>query len=103
MLDPLSYLRFALALGVVLALIAGLAWIVRRTALGRAVTGRHGRLGVVDSASLDARRRLVLVRRDGVEHLLLLAPGSEVVIESGITPPTKRATPPGAVLTAEET
>jgi flagellar protein FliO/FliZ len=85
-LDPLYYLRFALALGAVLALIAGLAWVLRRTNLGRAATGQHGRLSVVDSAAIDPRRRLVLIRRDGVEHLLLLGASGELVIETGIRP-----------------
>lgn len=43
-----------------------------------------GRIQVVETRYVDARRRLVLVRRDGVEHLLLLADGRELVIESGI-------------------
>lgn len=94
MLDPLYYLRFALALGVVLALIAGLAWVLRRTSLGRAAIGRSGRIGVVESASVDPRRKLVLIRRDGYEHLLLLGATSELVIETGIRPAPKRPAPP---------
>ena len=40
------------------------------------------RLGVVETLPLDARRRLVLVRRDGVEHLILLGAAGEAVIET---------------------
>jgi flagellar protein FliO/FliZ len=43
-----------------------------------------GLLGVVEASHIDAKRRLVLIRRDGVEHLLLLGPTSETVIETGI-------------------
>jgi flagellar protein FliO/FliZ len=93
-LDPLYYLRFVVALGVVLALIAGLAWVLRRTSLGRAAIGRNGRLSVVESMSLDPRRRLLLVRRDGVEHLLLLGATGELVVEAGIRPTPPRATTP---------
>ncbi len=85
MLEWTTYLRFAIALAVVLALVALLGWALRRTtALGRAAQSGLGRLGVVESTSLDARRRLVLVRRDGTLHLLLLSPTSELVIETGI-------------------
>ena len=42
------------------------------------------RLGVVEQASVDARRRLVLIRRDGVEHLIMTGGPVDVVIETGI-------------------
>lgn len=51
------------------------------------------RLEVVDHASVDSRRKLVLIRRDGVEHLLMTGGPVDVVIETGITPP---AAPPHA-------
>ena len=45
------------------------------------------RLEVVDHASVDSRRKLVLIRRDGVEHLVMTGGPVDVVIETGITPP----------------
>ena len=42
------------------------------------------RLAVVEQAALDGRRRLVLIRRDGVEHLLMTGGPVDVVIETGI-------------------
>jgi hypothetical protein len=39
---------------------------------------------VIDAASVDARRRLVLVQRDNVEHLLLIGGPTDVVIEPNI-------------------
>lgn len=42
------------------------------------------RLDVVEQWSLDARRRLVLVRRDDVEHLIMTGGPVDVVIETGI-------------------
>jgi hypothetical protein len=42
------------------------------------------RLEVIDYASLDSRRKLVLIRRDDVEHLLLTGGPVDVVIETGI-------------------
>jgi len=42
------------------------------------------RLDVVDQASVDGRRRLVLVRRDDVEHLIMTGGPVDVVIETNI-------------------
>ena len=42
------------------------------------------RLAVVDQANVDGRRRLVLVRRDDVEHLIMTGGPVDVVIETGI-------------------
>lgn len=82
-----SYFRFGLALIFVLALIGVLAVAARRFGLGfptPARTGKKGRLSVVEVLSLDAKRRLVLFRRDAKEHLVLLGAAGDVVIESGI-------------------
>ena len=43
-----------------------------------------GRLAVKESLMLDGRRRLVIVARDGAEHLLLLSPQGDVVVETEI-------------------
>lgn len=42
------------------------------------------RLAVVETRMLDARRKLVLVRRDEVEHLLLIGQETQIVVESDI-------------------
>ncbi|MBX6323286.1 MAG: flagellar biosynthetic protein FliO [Rhodospirillaceae bacterium] len=83
------YLRFAAALAFVLALIAVVGWIARRAGLGARLPrggGRQRRMGLVEVLPLDAKRRLVLVRRDGVEHLLLVGPAGDLVVEHGIMP-----------------
>jgi flagellar protein FliO/FliZ len=46
--------------------------------------GRQPRLAVIDTASVDGSRRLVLVARDDVEHLLLIGGPTDVVIEPNI-------------------
>ncbi len=82
-----SYLRFGAALVLVLGLIGIAAWGARRLGLvGRLPVARGGarRLAVVEVTTLDPRRRLALVRRDGVEHLLLLSQAGDVVIERDI-------------------
>jgi flagellar protein FliO/FliZ len=45
------------------------------------------RLGVIEQAAVDSRRRLVLIRRDGVEHLIMTGGPVDVVIETGIQAP----------------
>jgi hypothetical protein len=81
-------LMFFLAFLAVLALIGAAAWLVRRFAGNRLGTnasrGRMPRLAVIDAAAVDGRRRLVLVRRDNVEHLLMIGGPSDIVIEPNI-------------------
>ena len=82
------YFQVALALILVLGLIMAMAWLLRRYGLGdgaRNALGRKKRLTTIESATVDARHRLVLVRRDNVEHLLLIGPGDSFVVEHGIT------------------
>lgn len=43
---------------------------------------RQPRLGVVDAFDLDRQRQLVLVRRDNVEHLIMIGGPNDIVIES---------------------
>ncbi|PWL17907.1 hypothetical protein DKP76_09100 [Falsochrobactrum shanghaiense] len=47
--------------------------------------GRQPRLSVMDAAAVDNRRKLVLIRRDDVEHLLLIGGPTDVVVEQNIT------------------
>lgn len=85
-----TYIRFIVALLFVLALIGLLTWLVRHFGLGGRIGSRNrgkSRIGVVELAPVDAKRRLVLVRRDGREHLILLGASSELLVESGFSPP----------------
>lgn len=83
-----GYLRFVLALVFVLALIGLLAVIARKLGAGFPAgaikSARDRRIGVVEVAPLDSRRKLILIRRDDVEHLLVLSPTEETVIETNI-------------------
>jgi hypothetical protein len=81
-------LTFLFAFIAVLALIGVAAWLVRRFATNRLGAntnrGRMPRLAVIDAAAVDGRRRLVLVRRDNVEHLLMIGGPSDIVVEANI-------------------
>jgi flagellar protein FliO/FliZ len=77
--------RLVAALVFVLALIGLCAWLLRRFGPTMRL-GRAGRLSLVESIAIDSRRRLLLVRRDQTEHLLLIGGAGDLVIESGIRP-----------------
>jgi flagellar protein FliO/FliZ len=49
------------------------------------------RLEVMEQASVDSRRKLVLIRRDDVEHLIMTGGPVDVVIETGIASPRREA------------
>lgn len=79
-----DYVRFLLALAAVLGMILLLAWAMRRFRLGglagSAMTS--GRLQVIETLPIDGRQRLLLIRRDDREHLLLVGQERSVVIEA---------------------
>lgn len=62
-----------------------------------AIAGRERakRLAVIDAAVVDTRRRVILIRRDNVEHLVLIGGPTDVVIESriGLEEPAPMAAP----------
>ncbi len=80
-MDLLSLLRAVLGLGVTLGLVGLAAYAARRwgpPGLLQAKTAAERRLQVLETLALDPQRRLVLVRVDGGERLLLLGEGRVV-------------------------
>lgn len=103
--------------------------ILRMMTSGTFISGgrnRKARLAVMDAAAVDANRRLVLVRRDDVEHLILIGGTTDLVVERDIRmipravrpapnepeppvaeapsePPAQAALPPRAPAPARET
>ena len=51
---------------------------------GGLLRGRERRLGVVEASAVDGRRKLILLRRDNIEHLIMTGGPVDVLIESGI-------------------
>jgi len=87
MLNILIYL--VLFLGLAGAMVAGYLFLTGSLGTGGIGASLFGpraerRLDVVEQASVDARRRLILVRRDEVEHLIMIGGPVDVVIETGI-------------------
>lgn len=93
-----TYFKFMLALAFVLGLIGVMAWGARRFGIlrgtVRAASGKR-RIEIVEIAPIDSKRKLMLVRRDQTEHLLLLGATSDLVIETGIAAPTETLAPVG--------
>lgn len=73
------------ALGAIIVLLL-IFWLIKKIFSGGAtrMRGTQPRLAVIDAAVVDDKRRLVLVRRDNVEHLVMIGGPSDVVIEPGI-------------------
>jgi len=71
---------FVIAVVVALAILGAGGYLMRRFRPART----EPRLAVINAASVDGRRRLVLVRRDNVEHLLLIGGPTDAVIEPNI-------------------
>jgi hypothetical protein len=91
--------KFVVAAVVVLLGLLCLAlvlWIVRGRPSSPFIRGgrnRTPRLAVLDAAAIDTRRRLVLVRRDDVEHLILIGGPTDVVVETRIASQASTAEP----------
>ena len=88
-MDVVSYTRFMLALVFVLGLIWLVMKLVQKYGLGHAIPKtdpKKRRLQVIESLVLDTKRRVILLRRDDREHLILLGAGDDTLIESSISP-----------------
>jgi flagellar protein FliO/FliZ len=87
--DPNTIILAIATILFVVALAALMVWAFRTFVTGRPsahgfLRPRDRRLGVVETASVDARRKLILVRRDDVEHLIITGGPVDMVIETGI-------------------
>lgn len=89
-------LRFVAALIFVVALMGGLALVMKRFGHGsHTLPQRLRRLKIVEILPVDSRHRLVLLRRDDREHLVMIGPSNDTLIETGIeslTDPKQEAT-----------
>src|SRR6266852_4452515 len=85
-MDLTEILKYVAVLAFVLALIGAITWLVKKFGPGRlaAGRGRQPRLAVIDAASVDGRRKLIIIRRDNVEHLLMIGGPTDVVVETNI-------------------
>ena len=107
-MDLDQVMRGLLALVFVLGLIGGITLLAKRfgftprstlpkrsrRGIGGQKTSTGRRLAIVEVLPVDAKRRLVLIRRDNKEHLVILGADRELLIESGTTAPDLLGTLP---------
>jgi len=82
--SAINLVLITLAIAILLIVIV---WIFRKitgSAARRAMRSRVPRLSITDSTTVDEKRYLVMVRRDNVEHLLLIGGANDIVVESNI-------------------
>lgn len=84
--DPVGNLIFALLIvGVAIGLFAVVAFFLKKkfnlAALGQKLNA-GSRLSVVETIAVDQKRKLVLIQKDGVEHLVLVGGPTDLVIET---------------------
>jgi flagellar protein FliO/FliZ len=97
-MDWTYWLRAVAGLAATLALLGGLALLARRLGMLQApIPGGKRRMAIVESLFLDPRRRVVIVRVDDSDHVLLLSPFGDHPIASKpaiIPAPAAEAEPP---------
>ncbi len=87
-MEYIDFVKFAAALVFVLALMGGLAFVLKKIGPGAGggallSTGKR-RLKILETLPLDARRKAILLQRDDVTHLVILSPTGETVVETNI-------------------
>lgn len=85
-MTPDDIIRVIFGLIAVLGLIGLCALIARKAGLLTAANGlsRKRRLAISESLSLDARRRMVIVKCDDAEHLIILGNSGETIVQNNL-------------------
>lgn len=91
-MDTVNFLQYFAALLLVLGLLGGLAFLARWAGLAHFLPSIQRpnaprRLELASTLLLDPRRRVVLVRVDDEEHVILLGLGGETVLDRRPAPP----------------
>ena len=85
--DLPQFVKLALSLAIVVSLMGGLAFILKKLGLATEAhmkSGTDNRLKIVESIPMDARRRAVILRRDDQDHVVILGPNGETIVETNI-------------------
>ena len=79
-MELFDWARAVFALIATLGLLLGVAYGARRLGMLQANGQAQKRMRITESLMLDPRRRMVIVRCDEREHLILLGPGGDIVV-----------------------
>jgi flagellar protein FliO/FliZ len=84
-----TLLNAAFALGAVVVMIILGVWLLKVFTKAGERLGRlnEKRLQVVDTATVDGKRKVMIIRRDNVEHVIMTGGPQDLVIETGIAVP----------------
>lgn len=80
-------LRFLSALVFVISLMGGLWLILKKMGINGGFTlqqGKKRRLAIVEMLPIDPKHKAVLLRCDDKDHLVILGPNGETVVEKSI-------------------
>lgn len=88
-----ALIKMVLALVFVLGLMGLLALVLKKLGLSGRVqaAGSQPRLKIIESIPVDARRRVAIIQRDDVQHLVIFGPNGETVVETNIPPADNKA------------
>ncbi len=92
-MDEISILKYIFAFGFVIGLLYLMAYIARYFGLGNLPTRRLGdkkRLAISEILTVDAKRRLVIVKADEKEYLLLTGGTNDLIIDTELKPSKKQ-------------
>lgn len=84
-MDSIDYSRVSLSFLAVILLILAIAWVIKKFGLHQrfqTIASPKSRLQTIDRLTLDPKHRLVIIRRDAKEHLILLGATNPLLIES---------------------
>jgi flagellar protein FliO/FliZ len=103
-MDLVDFARYIGALLLVLGLL-GCAWLAaRRYGLPGIVQAQSiKRLSIAETLMVGPRHKILLIRRDGTEHLIMMGPQGASVIESGIVPAAVTASGPSGSVPLQST
>ncbi len=85
MIDGVDYLKYLFAFMFVIGLLYGLSYLARYAGLGAIPMRKIGdkrRLSVLEILPVDAKRKLMIVRCDETEHLVLTGEPNNLIIQS---------------------
>lgn len=82
-MDTVNIVQFILSFGFVLGLIMLIAWGAKKTGLHKKFQphGEGERLAIIESLSIDAKHRLLLIKCDKDEYLLMVGGNQPLQIQ----------------------
>lgn len=89
-MDLSQYLQLGLALIIVLGLMALLSFILKKVNMAQSgINGKNNRLKIVEQRMIDPKNKLMIIRCDDKDHLVISGQNGNTVIKTDMDiPPT---------------